>query len=201
MDAPYPATPGSVLKREIQIRDVGMVYDNGGNNFVTALQDITLDIYKGEFISLLGPSGCGKTTLLRMIADLIQPTSGEILVDGVTPREARRARKYGMVFQSPVLYEWRTVRRNIELPLEIMKISKAERRVRSDQMLELVGLQKFADHYPSQLSGGMQQRVGIARALGLPSGDSVYGRTVLRARRIYKGKAARRPAEHLAQNQ
>jgi ABC-type nitrate/sulfonate/bicarbonate transport system, ATPase component len=161
------ASPEALAKKEILIDDVSMIYDNGGNNFVTALQNITLDIYKGEFISLLGPSGCGKTTLLRMIADLIQPTSGTITVDGVSPREARRARKYGMVFQSPVLYEWRTVRRNIELPLEIMKIPKEERKVRSDQMLELVGLQKFADHYPSQLSGGMQQRVGIARALGL----------------------------------
>lgn len=134
---------------------------------VTALSDVSLTINRGEFISLLGPSGCGKTTLLRMIADLIDPSEGTLTVDGGTPREARLGRKYGMVFQSPVLYEWRTVQKNVELPLEIIKLSKAEREERALKMLELVGLTSFADHYPSQLSGGMQQRVGIARALAL----------------------------------
>ena len=134
---------------------------------VTVLSDVSLRIARGEFISLLGPLGCGKTTLLRMIADLIDPSEGKVTVDGTKPREARLHRKYGMVFQSPVLYEWRTVMKNIELPLEIIKIPKAEREERAMKMLDLVGLSSFADHHPSELSGGMQQRVGIARALAL----------------------------------
>lgn len=147
---------------EISLRNVGMVYGASQN---TALTDVTLDINKGEFISLLGPSGCGKTTLLRIIADLLQPTSGEVTVSGDTPRQARLNKKYGIVFQSPVLYDWRTVRKNVMLPLEMMKVGKAERIERADEMLELVGLSEFCNHYPKELSGGMQQRVGIARAL------------------------------------
>ncbi|MBP1736521.1 MAG: ABC-type nitrate/sulfonate/bicarbonate transport system, ATPase component [Oscillospiraceae bacterium] len=150
----------------IKIDNVGMVY-RADNQEVTALTGVSLDIEKGEFISLLGPSGCGKTTLLRIVADLLAPTSGQVLIDGSSPREARLQKKYGMVFQSPVLYEWRTVQKNIELPLELMKLSKEERAERARKMLELVGLTDFAHHYPQQLSGGMQQRVGIARALAL----------------------------------
>ena len=150
----------------IQLEDVGMVYRSNGKD-VTALTSVNLDIRQGEFISLLGPSGCGKTTLLRIVADLLQPTSGRVTVDGTDAKTARQSKKYGMVFQSPVLYEWRTVQKNVELPLELMKLSKEERADRSRKMLELVGLSKFADHYPQQLSGGMQQRVGIARALAL----------------------------------
>lgn len=150
----------------IDINHVSKVFNNQKKE-VTALSDVSLQIHKGEFISLLGPSGCGKTTLLRMIADLIQPSSGSVTIDGQTPREARLARKYGMVFQSPVLYEWRTIIHNVELPLEIIKLDREERRECALKMLELVGLRDFADHYPSQLSGGMQQRVGIARALAL----------------------------------
>lgn len=153
------------VNTEIKVNNVGMVYNGDSGREVTALKNINLEIQKGEFVSLLGPSGCGKTTLLRIIADLLTPTSGEILIEGVSPREVRLQRKYGMVFQSPVLYEWRTVRKNIELPMEIMKINKADRKERAYKMLELVGLTDFADHFPSQLSGGMQQRVGIARAL------------------------------------
>ena len=153
------------VNTEIKVNNVGMVYNSDSGREVTALKNINLEIQKGEFVSLLGPSGCGKTTLLRIIADLLTPTSGEILIEGVTPREVRLQRKYGMVFQSPVLYEWRTVRKNVELPMEIMKINKADRKERAYKMLELVGLTDFADHFPSQLSGGMQQRVGIARAL------------------------------------
>jgi NitT/TauT family transport system ATP-binding protein len=152
---------------EIKLDNVSMVYTDAGSRQVDALKAVSLDILKGEFISLLGPSGCGKTTLLRIIADLLTPTSGEVTVEGAPPGEARRKRKYGIVFQSPVLYEWRTVRRNVELPLEIMKIPKDKRRERAEAMLELVELYDFADHYPSQLSGGMQQRVGIARALAI----------------------------------
>ena len=151
---------------EIMLRDIGMTYQNDGKD-VTALTGVSMDIKKGEFVSLVGPSGCGKTTLLRIIADLIAPTSGEIKIAGETPREARLKQRYGMVFQSAVLYEWRTVKKNIMLPLEIMHIPQKEREDRAMKMLELVGLTEFADHYPSQLSGGMQQRVGIARALAI----------------------------------
>ena len=150
----------------VRLDRVGMTYSDNGNA-VAALKGVSLDIQKGEFISLLGPSGCGKTTLLRIVADLLQPTEGSVLVDGGTPRKARLQKKYGIVFQSPVLYEWRTVQKNVELPLELMKLSKGERAARVEKMLALVGLTEFAGHYPQQLSGGMQQRVGIARALAL----------------------------------
>lgn len=152
---------------EIMLKDIGMVYRTNDGKDVTALTGVSLDVHKGDFVSLLGPSGCGKTTLLRIIADLLQPTSGEISIAGETPREARLSKKYGIVFQSPVLYDWRTVKKNVMLPLEIMRISKADREDRAMKMLDLVGLADFANHYPNQLSGGMQQRVGIARALAI----------------------------------
>ena len=152
---------------EIQIRNVSMKYPVNNGEDVIALKDINLDIREGEFISLLGPSGCGKTTLLRIIADLIQPTSGTVSIRGQTPREIRLQQKYGIVFQTPVLYDWRTVRRNICMPMEIMGVPKKERTARITAMLELVGLQNFGYKYPFELSGGMQQRVGIARALAL----------------------------------
>ncbi len=152
---------------EIRATHIGMTYQADGGNSVTALEDVTLDIQKGEFISLLGPSGCGKTTLLRIIADLLHPTEGTISVAGDTPKNARLSRKYGIVFQNSVLYDWRTVRKNIRLPLEVMKIKKEEWDERVDSMLELVGLTDFGSHYPRQLSGGMQQRVSIARALAI----------------------------------
>lgn len=151
---------------EIELDRVSMRYQTGSTE-VLALKEVTVDIQKGEFISLLGPSGCGKTTLLRIMADLIQPTSGNIKVAGSTAKEARLAQKYGIVFQSPVLYDWRKVRSNITLPLEMMGVSKEERESRADRLLELVGLSKFKDKYPWQLSGGMQQRVAIARALAI----------------------------------
>lgn len=149
---------------EIMLDNIGMTYKTDDNRDVTALTSVSLNIQKGEFISLLGPSGCGKTTLLRIIADLLTPTQGTITVGGETPRAARLAQRYGIVFQSAVLYDWRTVKKNVMLPLEIMHIPKAER---AEKMLELVGLSDFANHYPNQLSGGMQQRVGIARALAI----------------------------------
>ena len=157
----------NITNTEIMLRDIGMVYRTNDGRDVTALTGVTLDIEKGEFVSLVGPSGCGKTTLLRIIADLLQPTSGDIKIAGETPREARLKRRYGIVFQNAVLYEWRTVKKNIMMPLEILKVPKADREERAMQMLELVGLKDFADHYPKQLSGGMQQRVGIARALAI----------------------------------
>ena len=132
---------------------------------MAALEDVSLTIAAGEFVSLIGPSGCGKSTLLRIIGDLITPTAGQVRVAGKSARDARVARDYGMVFQSPVLYDWRTVRRNVELPLEVMGYPRPEWAVRAGRMLELVGLQKFHGHHPWQLSGGMQQRVSIARAL------------------------------------
>ena len=163
---------------EIAINNVSVVFKDNGGNDVKALDNVDFDIHKGEFISLLGPSGCGKTTLLRTIADLLEPTSGNVrvsgmtpkeirLVSGMTPKEIRLMQKFGIVFQSPVLFEWRTVKKNIELPLEIIGYSKKDRSDRANEMLEMVGLTKFADHYPQQLSGGMQQRVGIARAFGI----------------------------------
>ncbi len=157
----------NITNTEIMLRDIGMVYRTNDGRDVTALTGVTLDIKKGEFVSLVGPSGCGKTTLLRIIADLLQPTSGDIKIAGETPREARLKRRYGIVFQNAVLYEWRTVKKNIMMPLEIMHVPLKEREERAMKMLELVGLTEFANHYPNQLSGGMQQRVGIARALAI----------------------------------
>ena len=124
-----------------------------------------LKVARGEFVSFIGPSGCGKTTLLRAVADLENPTSGSIRVNGMSPHEARANRAYGYVFQAPALYPWRSVARNIALPLEIMGFSKAERDARIAKGLELVNLSGFGGKYPWQLSGGMQQRASIARAL------------------------------------
>ena len=132
---------------------------------VHALSDIDLEINKGDFISLIGPSGCGKTTLLRLIADLEKPTGGMLRVNGMSPEEARLNRDYGYVFQSPALYPWRTVEGNLKLPLEIMGVEKADQNERASEALEMVDLTGFEKKFPWQLSGGMQQRVSIARAL------------------------------------
>ena len=132
---------------------------------VQALSNINLKVSRGEFVSFIGPSGCGKTTLLRAVADLETPTSGAIRVNGMSPHEARAKRAYGYVFQAPALYPWRTVARNIALPLEIMGFDKAEREARVKKGLDLVNLQGFGAKFPWQLSGGMQQRASIARAL------------------------------------
>ncbi len=131
----------------------------------TALTDISLEIEAGEFISLIGPSGCGKSTLLRILGDLIEPTQGTVLVNGKRSRQARLDRDYGIVFQDPVLYDWRTVGKNIALPLEMAGWRRQKRAARVREMLELVELSAFERHHPWQLSGGMQQRVSIARAL------------------------------------
>ena len=132
---------------------------------VHALQDVNLEINKGDFVSFIGPSGCGKTTFLRCIAGLETPTSGHISVNGLTPDEARRARAYGYVFQAAGLYPWRTIGGNIRLPLDIMGFSKFEMSQRVERVLELVDLTGFDKKFPWQLSGGMQQRASIARAL------------------------------------
>ncbi len=146
-------------------RGVGKVFNAGSADRVEALRDIDLDIRNGEFVSLIGPSGCGKSTLLRLIGDLVDPTCGTLEVNGKPPREARLERDYAMVFQRATLLEWRTVVKNVELPLEIMRVGREERRRRAEENLELVALTEFRDHYPWQLSGGMQQRVAIARGL------------------------------------
>ena len=132
---------------------------------VHALQDINLDIKKGEFVSFIGPSGCGKTTFLRVIAELETPTNGTIQVNGMSASEARMQRAYGYVFQAAGLYPWRTIGGNIKLPLEIMGYSKEQREERVAHVLELVELSGFDKKFPWQLSGGMQQRASIARAL------------------------------------
>jgi NitT/TauT family transport system ATP-binding protein len=126
---------------------------------------VDLEIAAGEFVSFIGPSGCGKTTFLRVIADLEQPTAGSITVNGMTPAEARLSRAYGYVFQAPALYPWRTIERNVALPLEIMGFSRSEQQSRIKRTLELVNLGGFEKKFPFQLSGGMQQRASIARAL------------------------------------
>lgn len=149
----------------VQLRGVDMVFNPGSDREVPALADIDLQVAGGEFVSLIGPSGCGKSTLLRLVGDLLSPTGGTVTVNGKPPAAARTDRDYGMVFQSATLLEWRKIRANVELPLEIMEMDRAERRARAEEMLRLVGLEEFADHYPWQLSGGMQQRVSIARAL------------------------------------
>jgi NitT/TauT family transport system ATP-binding protein len=133
---------------------------------VHALKGVSLDVGKGDFVSFIGPSGCGKTTFLRCMADLEQPTGGTVTVNGMTPEEARRSRAYGYVFQAAGLYPWRTIGGNIRLPLEIMGISKAEQDARVARVLDLVELSGFEKKFPWQLSGGMQQRASIARALG-----------------------------------
>ncbi|TIX49935.1 MAG: ATP-binding cassette domain-containing protein, partial [Mesorhizobium sp.] len=132
---------------------------------VQALSNVDLTIGKGEFVSFIGPSGCGKTTLLRVIADLEKPTSGTISVNGLTPEQAREKRAYGYVFQAAALFPWRTIERNVALPLEVIGLSKAEQAERIKRTLELVNLAGFEKKYPWQLSGGMQQRASIARAL------------------------------------
>jgi NitT/TauT family transport system ATP-binding protein len=150
----------------LSLKDVSMTFGtSAAGQSIRALQSITLEIRSGAFVSLIGPSGCGKSTLLRLLGDLLVPTEGTIRVNGRSPREARLAREYGIVFQQPVLYEWRTVIRNVQLPLEVMRVPADERRQRAAALLELVGLTEFAERYPWELSGGMQQRVSIARAL------------------------------------
>ncbi|CAN5511074.1 ABC transporter ATP-binding protein [soil metagenome] len=149
----------------VEVRGAGKVFNPGSNRQVDALVDIDLTVAQEEFVSLIGPSGCGKSTLLRLIANLIEPTSGAITVAGKPSAQARREQDYGMAFQQAGLFDWRTVIRNVELPLELKGWDKSRRRERAREMLALVKLDEFADHRPWQLSGGMQQRVAIARAL------------------------------------
>jgi NitT/TauT family transport system ATP-binding protein len=151
-----------VTAAAVSIRNVSKTFGKGGT---TALQNIELDFQPGEFISLIGPSGCGKSTLLRVIGDLIEPSEGKALIGGKTAHQARLDRDYGMVFQEATLMDWRTVEKNVSLPLEMMGWDRSSRRERVRDLLELVELTGFESHHPWQLSGGMQQRVAIARAL------------------------------------
>jgi NitT/TauT family transport system ATP-binding protein len=160
------ASPGTAPQVAVDIRGLGLTYQTADAP-VVALDNIDLAIHRGEFVSFIGPSGCGKTTLMRVVADLATPTAGTITVNGVAPEEARLKRAYGYVFQAPALYAWRNVIRNVMLPLEIAGMPKEQRRERAERYLSMVGLDGFQRKYPWQLSGGMQQRVSIARALAV----------------------------------
>ena len=159
-------TSHSPAAAAVRLAGVEQVFTTSAGG-MKALEDINLSVAPGEFVSLIGPSGCGKSTLLRIVGDLIQPTAGVVEVNGKSAHEARVKREYGMVFQAPVLFDWRTVEANVRLPLELMGMERRQREARVREMLELVELGSFIRHYPHQLSGGMQQRVAIARALAL----------------------------------
>ena len=164
MSGALDRSPAPAASTVVSLSAVHKVFSESGRRTV-ALEGIDLDIARGSFVSLIGPSGCGKSTLLRLIGDLTQSTSGTITVNGKSAHLARLARDYGIVFQAPVLFDWRSVQRNVELPLELQRMAPAERARRAAEMLALVELDGFERHYPWQLSGGMQQRVAIARAL------------------------------------
>jgi NitT/TauT family transport system ATP-binding protein len=160
---PSPAVGGGPVSAAVELARVGKIFR--GRTDVTALDDVDLTIGAGEFVTFIGPSGCGKSTLLRLIADLTEPTAGTVTVNGKTARQARLDQDYGIAFQQAGLMEWRTVVRNVELPLELRGWDRGRRRAHARELLELVGLPDFADSWPAELSGGMQQRVAIARAL------------------------------------
>ena len=167
MDTTADATAGSgslPQRLAIDVRNVSLTFETADGK-VDALSNVSLQIADGEFVSFIGPSGCGKTTMLRVIADLQQPTAGTLLVNGMSAEQARLARRYGYVFQAPALFPWRTIEKNLKLPLEVMGFSDSEQRQRAARYLALVNLTGFERKFPWQLSGGMQQRVSIARAL------------------------------------
>lgn len=156
--------PGTAAAVAVQVNRANVVYP-APDAPVHALHDIQLTIGQGEFVSLIGPSGCGKTTLLRVVADLEAISSGEVLVNGLNPHDARLKRAYGYVFQAPALFAWRTVLGNVMLPLQLQGMARREAQTVASEHLARVGLAQFEKKYPWQLSGGMQQRVSIARAL------------------------------------
>jgi NitT/TauT family transport system ATP-binding protein len=164
--ASVPEAERRLARIAIAIKDVNVTYP-ARDGKVVALSNVDLTIREGSFVSLIGPSGCGKTTLLRVLADLEQVTSGSVDIDGLDPRSARERHEYGYVFQAAALLPWRSVVRNVELPLEVMGVARDDRRRRAREQLGLVGLTEFEGKFPWQLSGGMQQRVSIARALSL----------------------------------
>ncbi|CAN5643636.1 ABC transporter ATP-binding protein [soil metagenome] len=159
------AEPAGAATMAVDLKRIDVSFPVPGGGATHALEGIDLGIRQTEFVSLIGPSGCGKSTLLRVVGDLIQPTAGTVQVNGKSAHQARLDRDYGMVFQAPVLFDWRTVEANVRLPLEVMRVDRREREERVREMLELVELGGFLGHFPHQLSGGMQQRVAIARAL------------------------------------
>jgi NitT/TauT family transport system ATP-binding protein len=163
-DAPSATAGAGPHSLAIRARGVSLTYRTR-DGAVEALANVDLDVAEGDFVSFIGPSGCGKTTLLRIIADLEHPTAGTMVVNGVTPEQARLQRHYGYIFQAPALFPWRTIERNVMLPLEIMGFDAAQRRQRVEHYLKLVNLSGFERKFPWQLSGGMQQRASIARAL------------------------------------
>ena len=167
----------------VEARGLGLTFETSDGP-VHALSDVDLDIGKGEFVSFIGPSGCGKTTFLRVIADLEQPTAGSITVNGISPREAREKRAYGYVFQAAALYPWRTIEKNIALPLEVIGLSKQEQAERVSRTLAMVNLTGFEKKFPWQLSGGMQQRASIARALAFDADLLLMDDLVERAERL-----------------
>jgi len=148
----------------VDAKSISLTFETADGK-VDALSNVSLQVTEGEFVSFIGPSGCGKTTMLRVVADLQQPTSGSLLVNGMSAEAARLARSYGYVFQAPALFPWRSIEKNLKLPLEIMGFSEAEQQKRAEHYLSLVNLKGFERKFPWQLSGGMQQRVSIARAL------------------------------------
>jgi NitT/TauT family transport system ATP-binding protein len=164
MSALVAERPADATAAAVQIKNVSMVYSVRGGE-VFAVDDVSLDVAPGEFVSLIGPSGCGKSTLLRLVADILQPTNGAIAVDGMTTHEARRRHAYSFVFQNPVLFPWLNLQRNVEFALDIVGSKRSERAALANEMIELVGLKGFEEAFPNQLSGGMRQRAAIARAL------------------------------------
>jgi len=184
----------------VSVRNVSKVFNQGKPNQVDALSNVALDVKQGEFISLIGPSGCGKSTLLRLIANLLEPTTGDVTVNGKSAAQARLDQDYGMAFQQAGLFDWRTVRRNIELPLELKGWDKQNRSARANEMLQLVQLPEFGNHYPWQLSGGMQQRIAIARALAahppLLLMDEPFGALDEMTREYMQGELLRICARH-----
>jgi len=161
-DEPIPdPRPGRLV---VDAQNISLTFDTADGR-VEALSDVSLQVAEGEFVSFIGPSGCGKTTMLRVIADLQQPSSGTLTVNGMSAEAARLARSYGYVFQAPALFPWRTIEKNLKLPLEIMGYSEIEQQQRIERYLSMVNLTGFERKFPWQLSGGMQQRVSIARAL------------------------------------
>ena len=149
----------------LHINGISKVFNEGKPNEILVIDNLSIDVEGGEFISLIGPSGCGKSTLLRLIGGLTPISSGELVVNGKSPKQARLDRDYGMAFQTSGLLDWRTAVKNIELPLELMGWDRTKRKERAEEMLSLVQLEEFAGSHPRELSGGMQQRIAIARAL------------------------------------
>ncbi len=165
VSAPDPtSTERAPRRRVVEAQNISLTFETADGR-VDALANVNLHVAEGEFVSFIGPSGCGKTTMLRVIADLQQPTSGTLLVNGMTAEQARLARAYGYVFQAPALFPWRTIEKNLKLPLEIMGYTEFEQQQRVQRYLSMVNLTGFERKFPWQLSGGMQQRVSIARAL------------------------------------